>query len=150
MGRDARALQGEAAMPEGMTKARKRLLADEASPPSHYIDVVNAPWETSKFPGIEHKVLYSDPNTGMATLLFRLAPGAIVPLHEHTGVELTYVLEGSLEDEEGVCTTGNFVWRPAGNTHEARAPNGALLLGVFMSPNHFAAGQKFFTEANPG
>lgn len=137
-------------MPEGMTKARKRLLADEASPPSHYIDVVNAPWETSKFPGIEHKVLYSDPNTGMATLLFRLAPGAIVPLHEHTGVELTYVLEGSLEDEEGVCTTGNFVWRPAGNTHEARAPNGALLLGVFMSPNHFAAGQKFFTEANPG
>jgi hypothetical protein len=63
---------------------------------------------------------------------------------------LTYVLEGSLEDEEGVCTAGNFVWRPTGNTHEARAPNGALLLGVFMSPNHFAAGQKFFTEANPG
>ena len=95
-------------MPEGMIKTRKRLLADEPSPPSHYIDVVNAPWETSKFPGIEHKVLYSDPNTGMATLLFRLAPGAVVPLHEHTGVELTYVLEGSLEDEEGVCTTGNF------------------------------------------
>ena len=70
----------------------------------------------------------------------------MVPLHEHTGVELTYVLEGRLEDEEGVCTTGNFVWRPAGNTHEARAP----LLGVFMSPNHFAAGQKFFTEENPG
>jgi anti-sigma factor ChrR (cupin superfamily) len=137
-------------MPEGMTKTRKRLLADEPSPPSHYIDVVNAPWETSKFPGIEHKVLYSDPHTGMATLLFRLAPGAVVPLHEHTGVELTYVLEGSLEDEEGVCTTGNFVWRPSGNTHEARAPHGALLLGVFMSPNHFAAGQKFFTEENPG
>jgi anti-sigma factor ChrR (cupin superfamily) len=74
----------------------------------------------------------------------------VVPLHEHTGVELTYVLEGSLEDEEGECTAGNFVWRPAGNTHEARAPRGALLLGVFMSPNHFAAGQKFFTEENPG
>ena len=134
-------------MPEGITRtARKRLLADEPSPPSHYVDVVNAPWETSKFPGIEHKVLYSDPDTGMATLLFRLAPGAVVPLHEHTGVELTYVLEGSLEDEEGVCTAGNFVWRPQGNTHEARAPNGALLLGVFMSPNHFAAGQKFFTQ----
>jgi anti-sigma factor ChrR (cupin superfamily) len=137
-------------MPEGMIKTRKRLLADEPSPPSHYIDVVNAPWETSKFPGIEHKVLYSDPNSGMATLLFRLAPGAVVPLHEHTGVELTYVLEGSLMDDEGVCTTGNFVWRPAGNTHVAHAPSGALLLGVFMSPNHFAEGQKFFTEENPG
>jgi hypothetical protein len=51
----------------------------------------------------------------------------------NTGVELTYVPEGNLEDEEGVCTTGNLVWRPAGNTHEARAPHGAPLLGVFMS-----------------
>ena len=82
-------------MPEGMMKTRKRLLANEPSPPSSYVDVVNAPWETSKFPGIEHKVLYNDPNTGMATLLFRLAPGAIVPLHEHTGVEMTYVLKAA-------------------------------------------------------
>ena len=129
---------------------RRRLLADGPSPPSHYVDVVNAPWETSKFPGIEHKVLYSDPATGLATLLFRLAPGAVVPLHEHTGVEMTYVLEGSLEDDEGVCTAGNFVWRPAGNTHVAHAPNGALVLGVFMKPNHFAEGQKFFTADQPG
>ena len=85
----------------------------------------------------------------MATLLFRLAPGAVVPLHEHTGVELTYVLEGSLEDEEGECTAGNFVWRPAGNTHEARAPRGALLLGVFMSPNHFAAGPEVLYRGEP-
>jgi anti-sigma factor ChrR (cupin superfamily) len=88
-------------MPEGMTKTRKRLLADEPSPPSHSIDVVGAPWETLKFPGIEHKLACSDPNTGIATLLSRLAPGAVVPLHEHPGVELTYVLEGGLEDEEG-------------------------------------------------
>lgn len=128
---------------------RRRLLADAPSPPSCYVDVVGTPWQTSKFPGIEHKVLYSDP-AGMSALLFRLAPGAVVPLHEHTGVEMTYVLEGSLEDEEGTCTAGNFVWRPAGNTHEARAPHGALILGVFMSPNHFAQGQKFFTADRPG
>ena len=136
-------------MPEGLAAqppARTRLLAPEPSPPSRYVDVEGMAWETSQFPGIRHKVLYTDPATGMSTLLFRLEPGAVVPLHEHTGVELTYVLEGSLEDEEGACTAGNFVWRPAGNTHEARAPNGALILGVFMRPNHFAAGQKFFTE----
>lgn len=132
------------------TQTRKRLLTDAPSPPSTYLDVVNMPWEISKFPGIEHKVLYTDPASGMSTLLFRLAPGAVVPLHEHTGVELTYVLEGSLEDDEGACTAGNFVWRPAGNTHVARAPNGAVILGVFMRPNHFAEGQKFFTETNPG
>jgi anti-sigma factor ChrR (cupin superfamily) len=130
--------------------ARKRLLSDAPSPPSTYVDVVNMPWETSKFPGIEHKVLYTDQATGMSALLFRLAPGAVVPLHEHTGVELTYVLEGSLEDDEGACTTGNFVWRPAGNTHVARAPNGAVILGVFMRPNHFAEGQRFFTDTDSG
>jgi anti-sigma factor ChrR (cupin superfamily) len=133
-------------MPEGITATMtRRLLADEPSPPSVYVDVVNAPWEVSKFPGIQHKILYSDPATGLASILFKLAPGAVVPLHEHTGIEMTYVLEGSLQDDEGVCTAGNFVWRPAGNTHEAVAPNGALILGVFMKPNHFAAGQKFFT-----
>ena len=78
-------------------KTRKGLLANETSLPWNYVDVANAPWETSKFPGIERKVLYTNPNTGIATLLFRLAPGAFVPLHEHTGVEMTYLLEGSLE-----------------------------------------------------
>jgi hypothetical protein len=62
---------------------------------------------------------------------------------------MTYVLEGTLEDDEGVCMAGNFVWRPAGSTHEAVAPNGALILGIFMKPNYFAAGQKFFTEQTP-
>ena len=135
--------------PKSTTEPRRRLLADAPSPPSCYLDVPGMPWQISKFPGIEHKVLYSDP-AGMSALLFRLAPGAVVPLHEHTGVEMTYVLEGSLEDEEGACTAGNFVWRPAGSTHEARAPHGALVLGVFMSPNHFAQGQKFFTADRPG
>ncbi|MGH7154864.1 MAG: cupin domain-containing protein [Acetobacteraceae bacterium] len=134
-------------MPDDAARpVRRRLLSDLPSPPSQYIDVDGMPWERSKFPGIEHKVLYSDPATGVSTLLFRLAPGAVVPLHEHTGVEMTYVLDGSLEDDEGICTAGNFVWRPAGNTHEARAPRGAVILGVFMRPNHFAAGQRFFTE----
>ncbi len=38
---------------------------------------------------------------------------------------------------------------PQGMTRPARrgAPH---LPGVFMSPNHFAAGKKFFTEKNPG
>jgi anti-sigma factor ChrR (cupin superfamily) len=129
---------------------RRRLLANEPSPPSTYVDVVNTPWAPSKFPGIETKVLYAEAPGGMSALLFRLAPGAEVPLHEHTGIEMTYIIEGSLEDDEGSATAGNFVWRPAGNTHVAKAPNGAMILGVFTSPNHFAAGQKFFTEDAAG
>jgi anti-sigma factor ChrR (cupin superfamily) len=112
---------------------------------SRYLDVPNMPWEETKFPGIKIKVLYSD-DRGITTALFRLDPGAIVPLHEHTALEQTYVLEGTLKDHEGVCGPGQFVWRPAGNCHEAVAPDGAVILGFFLKPNRFAAGEKFFTE----
>ena len=113
---------------------------------SRFLDVPNMPWEPTKFPGIEIKVLYSDQD-GITTALFRLAPGAVVPLHEHTALEQTYVLEGALHDHEGICGPGQFVWRPAGNQHEAVAPQGALILGFFLKPNRFAYGEKFFTEA---
>ena len=126
---------------------RRRLTADEPSPPSVFLDVPNMPWEETKFEGIRMKLLYNDPATGMATMLMQLAPGAVVPLHEHTAIEQTYVLEGHFVDEEGECLPGQFVWRPAGNTHVAWAgPEGALILGIFLKPNHFAAGQPFFTE----
>jgi anti-sigma factor ChrR (cupin superfamily) len=103
------------------------------------------PWEKTKFPGIAIKVLYSD-DSGITTALFKLDPGAVVPLHEHTALEQTYVLEGTIEDHEGVCGPGQFVWRPGGNRHEARSPNGAVILGFFLKPNRFAYGEKFFTE----
>ena len=46
------------------------------------------PWEPTKFPGIKIKVLYTD-DTGITTALFKLEPGAVVPLHEHTALEQT-------------------------------------------------------------
>ena len=67
---------------------------------SHYLDVPNMPWEPTKFPGIRIKVLYSD-DSGITTALFRLDPGAVVPLHEHTALEQTYVLEGTLAGPRG-------------------------------------------------
>jgi quercetin dioxygenase-like cupin family protein len=118
---------------------------DEATR-SHYIDVVGMKWEGTKFPGIEMKVLYTDPASGLSTILFRLEPGAEVPLHQHTALEQTYMIEGRLVDHEGECTPGNFVWRPAGSRHIAKAPEGAILLSMFMKPNIFALGQRFFTE----
>jgi anti-sigma factor ChrR (cupin superfamily) len=135
---------------QSSAQARKVVHADirPENPPeraAHYIDVPNMPWEDTKFPGIKIKVLYTD-DGGITTALFKLDPGAVVPLHEHTALEQTYVIEGTLEDHEGVCGPGQFVWRPAGNQHEAVSPNGAVLLGFFLKPNRFAYGDRFFTE----
>ena len=104
---------------------------------SRYIDVGALPWQDTRWPKIKMKVLLDDKATGLLTALMRWEPGAELPLHEHVRVEQTYVLEGSLEDDEGSCTAGNFVWRPEGSRHVARAPQGALLLAFFLAPNKF-------------
>ena len=110
---------------------------------SHYIDPHAMTWSPTPFPGIKIKVLYSEPISGMSTVLFQMDPGAIVPFHEHTGLEQTFMLEGSLEDEEGKAFPGTYVWRPGGSRHIAVAPKGATFLSLFMSPNHFFSGEKY-------
>lgn len=104
---------------------------------SRYVDVESLPWAPTRFPGVEVKVLMENKDTGLTTALTRLAPGAVLPDHEHTDIEQSFVLEGSLEDDEGAVTAGNYVWRPAGSRHTARAPKGALVLSFFLKPNRF-------------
>ena len=104
---------------------------------SRYVDVERLPWRDTRWPKIKMKVLLEDKSTGLLTALFRWEPGAELPLHEHVQIEQSFTLEGSLEDDEGVCTAGNFVWRPSTSRHVARAPKGALILAFFLTPNRF-------------
>lgn len=104
---------------------------------SRYVNVAALPWQPTLWAGIEKKVLLEDPESGLTTLLMRWAPGAELPYHEHVRIEQTYVLEGSLVDDDGAATAGNFVWRPPGSRHVVRAPEGALLLAFFLQPNEF-------------
>ena len=107
---------------------------------SRYVKVDLLPWKPTPCPGIDMKILLEDKESGLLTALFRWQPGAELALHEHVEVEQTFVLEGSLEDDEGEVTAGNYVWRPKGNRHIAKSPNGALVLSVFLKPNIFLQG----------
>ena len=108
-----------------------------ASLDSRYVNVSALPWVPTRFQGVDLKILMEDQQTGLLTALTRFAPGAVLPDHEHVELEQTFVLEGSLADDEGVATAGNYVWRPAGSRHNARAPNGCLALSFFLRPNKF-------------
>ena len=111
-------------------------MADQ-SRSSEYVDVSRLEWKPTEFPGVMMKVLWEQEDGEAFTALFQLSPGARLPMHRHTGVEQTFVLEGSLVDEEGECTAGNFVWRHPGSTHSAHSPHGCLSLGIFQSKNEF-------------
>ena len=107
---------------------------------SRYVDVGTLPWKPTPTPGIDMKILLDIPETGLMTALFRWQPGTALPLHEHVEIEQTYVLSGSIVDDEGEVREGDYVWRPKGNRHIARSPNGALVLSFFLKPNKFLEG----------
>lgn len=104
---------------------------------SRFVETHEMPWEKTRYPGIEAKTLLVDRRTGLLTVLLKMAPGALLPDHEHVQIEQTFVIEGALVCGEGTCSAGNFVWRPAGSRHSAGTPNGGLMLAVFQLPNKF-------------
>jgi anti-sigma factor ChrR (cupin superfamily) len=53
------------------------------------------------------------------------------------GLEQSYVLQGTLVDDDGACIAGNFVWRRPGSVHKAWSPDGCIVLGIFDTPNQF-------------
>ncbi len=124
-----------------MTAVTPNIPGHAALPPlaSRFVDVAALPWIASaRYPGCESKVLLLERDSGLLTMLMRMAPGARLPDHEHVQIEQTFVLEGSLVCAEGECGAGDFVWRPAGSRHEAWAgAAGALILGMFQIPNRF-------------
>ena len=100
---------------------------------SRFVDTDSVPWiETA--PGSRMKVIYHDPVTDMLTILSKLEPGSGIPAHKHEDLEQTFVLEGSLVDDEGECTAGNFVIRAKGSRHAPKAPNGCTMLVFFLKP----------------
>lgn len=115
-----------------------------ASLASHHVRPQAMDWKRTAFEGVEMKPLYVDRDTGVLTVLMRMAPGATLPDHEHVLVEQTYVLEGRLEDKEGSevglsVGPGEYVARPPGSRHAAWAPEGGLMLAMFQMPNKFFA-----------
>jgi len=108
---------------------------------SRYVKVDGLPWKPTPTPGIDMKILLEEPETGLLTALFRWQPGTELPLHEHVEIEQTYVLSGSIVDDEGEAREGDYVWRPKGNRHVARSPNGALVISFFLKPNKFLLGE---------
>ena len=102
---------------------------------SAYIKPAQMDWKPTRFEKISIKVLYENAEKGEMTCLLKLEPGAYVPFHKHPEVEQSFVLEGSVEDHDGVATAGDYIWRKPGSQHDNRSPNGAVLLAVYRKPN---------------
>jgi anti-sigma factor ChrR (cupin superfamily) len=94
---------------------------------SLYVDVAGRAWEERR-PGVFWKVLWEEGDR--KAVLVRYAPGATIPRHRHVGDEQVFVLEGTVSDETGTCTAGNYARRPPGCVHTVRSEQGALVLAI--------------------
>ena len=100
---------------------------------SHFVTTADVPW-VERRPGVFWKTVWEDPDGRHKAILMRYAPGATIPRHRHLGDEQIYVLEGSVADETGVCTAGNYARRPPGCVHSVRSEAGALVFAVTSGP----------------
>ncbi len=75
-------------------------------------------------PGVEIRSLYKK-----KTMLVRMAPGSILPEHDHNAAEQCLVLEGSVSNGEVTVTAGDFTYMAAGTHHDQLfSTDGCLLL----------------------
>lgn len=71
--------------------------------------------------------------------LYHIAEGGRIPQHNHSGTEMTLVLQGGFSDESGSYHAGDFIIREAGDIHAPTALPGSdcICLAVLEAPLRF-------------
>lgn len=76
-------------------------------------------------PGVHVKPLRLDLEAGCWVVLATFSPGAVVPLHYHTGIAEVYTLSGSWhyrEYPDQPQTAGSYLYEPGGSVHTFVCP----------------------------
>jgi anti-sigma factor ChrR (cupin superfamily) len=106
-------------------------------PASLYVAAAERPWFERR-PGVHWKVLWEEGDR--RAVLTRYEPGATIPRHRHLGDEQIWVLEGSVSDDTGTCTAGNYARRPPGCVHTVTSRDGALVLAMMTGTTESVEG----------
>lgn len=113
----------QVAPPAGL---RERILQIPRS--SHVVRSQEGGWRPL-VDGVVLKQLDFDPEAQAKTFLCRIAPGAMVPPHHHTGPEQCFVVEGEAVIGGITFQAGDYIREAAGTDHEAvYTKTGCLLL----------------------
>jgi anti-sigma factor ChrR (cupin superfamily) len=97
------------------------------TPVSLYVTAAEVPSHERR-PGVHWRILWEEGDR--RAVLMRYEPGATIARHRHLGDEQIFVLEGSVSDDTGTCTAGNYARRPPGCVHTVTSPRGALVLAI--------------------
>lgn len=79
-------------------------------------------------PGIQMRVLFHDPRTQLKTFLLRMAPGSVLPEHDHAEAEECFIIEGDVETFGTTFRTGDYFRAQAGGHHGLTKTEGGCLM----------------------
>jgi len=102
---------------------------------SIYVAASRMEWTPWRIPGSMVKVLYEDRQTGEFTALIKFPGGTRIAAHEHPALEQTLVLQGQMEDHDGVAHSGDFIVRKPHSRHENYCPVDTIVLAVYRKHN---------------
>lgn len=109
---------------------------EEADDAQIVVDTANGEWRKGEQAGVEYQHLHGFGDEHV--MLIRWTPDTPYPMHEHTGGEEVFVLEGAYYDEHGEYPAGTWARAPHGSSH---APftrgEGALL---YLKVGHLPRG----------
>jgi anti-sigma factor ChrR (cupin superfamily) len=91
------------------------------------LDPSRLPFRATRHPGVGIVFLHSE-ESGRATVLIRMAPGASYPGHRHTGPEELFILQGGYRDHLGDHVAGEYVRYEAGTAHRPVALPGVACI----------------------
>ncbi|MBP0000888.1 MAG: cupin domain-containing protein [Cyanobacteria bacterium SID2] len=89
------------------------------------IDTTQADWSPGLVPGLQVMPLHTYGTEQVA--LVKWAAGTTFQRHQHWGGEEIFVLDGVLEDEQGVYPQGTWLRNPSGSVHTPFSREGCLI-----------------------
>jgi len=129
-------------------EARQRILGaigssaplDESLPEkSRTIRAGEGRWYRQPADGIDVMPLSVDQERGIATIMLRIAPGAILPAHDHRGAEESYVVSGSCRIGSVSLKQGDFHHVDAGQHHGTVVSDEGCTLLLVVDVNDYLA-----------
>ena len=87
------------------------------APDERLISTDTLPW-VPIVEGIDFRLLYTSPETGRWTVVFRAQAGSFFPAHRHYGAGEYFVLKGRMEYRAGTAVAGVYGYEPLDVVHE--------------------------------
>ena len=106
---------------------------DELPPGFLVVRSGSAKWRPTPWDGISYIKLFLDKETGAATSLVRVEPGARYPAHRHRGLEQSWVVEGSCRIGSISIRAGDYACAYAGTEHGVLVSDEGCVLLVMSS-----------------